>query len=173
MKIEEMIKKYNISIVENGVQIRVDMKIAKHPADVEFVKSHKQEIMDFIRKAEKDARARLEERKRKIEAIEGLNEIRAAMDDMESWRNEFKASFKDVGGLGVRPKPEYDFPALFAKYPKAAAYLKAESFAFAHHDVKAAAGKLALERIIEGEDYEAVIADMESEWSEFCMNNLD
>lgn len=107
-----------------------------------------------------------EERAAKIAAIPGLAEIRAARADLDAWQREFNASFDDVGGLGVRQKPSYDIPAMLAAYPTAAAYLEAESFASALHDVKASAGRKALAAIINGEDPAAAIDQMHSEWKE-------
>lgn len=169
---KKIIAKYNIRIGGDGTQLEVEKRIVKNPEDLAFVKSHKQEIIAFI-KAEEEAKQRaFEERQAKIKAIDGLEEIRAALADVEAWHSEFEASFSDVGGLGVRPKPQYDFDALYAKYPRAAAYLKAESFEYASHYAKSAAGKKAKDRIINGEDHSKVIAEMESEWKAYCDNHL-
>lgn len=169
---KELIAKYNIRIGGDGTQLAMDKRIAKNPEDLAFVKSHKPEIMAFI-KAEKEAKQKsIEERQAKIKAIEGLEEIRAALADVEAWHYELAASFFDVGGLGVRPKPQYDFDALYAKYPRAAAYLKAESFEYASHYAKSAAGKKAKERIINGEDPNKVITEMESEWKAYCDEHI-
>lgn len=105
-------------------------------------------------------------------AIPGLAEIQAARDDVDKWRSEFERSFADVGGLGVRPRPQYDFDALYAKYPRAAAYLKADGMALAAHDVKAAAGRKARERIINGEDGSEALADAEAEWAAYCAEHI-
>ena len=83
-----------------------------------------------------------------------------------------KRVFADVGGLGVRPRPQYDFDALYAKYPRAAAYLKADGMALAEHDVKAAAGRKARERIINGEDGSEALADAEAEWAAYCAEHI-
>ena len=172
MTIAEIIKKYNIRIGGDGTQLAVDKSIAKNPEDIAFVKAHKHEIMESI-KAEADAKRRAsEERAAKIAAIEGLDEIRAAHADLAAWHEEWNRSFDDVGGLGVRQKPEYDFGALNEKYPRAAAYLKAEAFENASNYAKASAGKKAKERIINGEDYETAIAEMESEWKKHCEEHI-
>ena len=108
----------------------------------------------------------------KIEAIPGLKEIRAAMDDLKAWQKEFNDSFRDCGGLGVRAKPIYDFDKLFEAYPQAAAYLKAEKYADADNYVKSTAGEKALEAIINGADPAETIATMESEWNEYCDKHI-
>lgn len=169
---KDIIKKYRIRISGDGTQLACEKTLAKNPEDMEFVKEHKQEIIAYI-KAEAEAQKReYYERKAKIAAIEGLTEIRDARADIAAWHDEFNASFNDVGGLGVRPKPEYDFAALDAKYPRAAAYLKAEAFEYASNYAKSAAGKKAKERIINGEDHDAVIADMENEWHAHCEEHI-
>ena len=170
--IEKLVKKYNIRIHPNGTQIACDKYIAKDAKAVAFVKEHKAEIISYIKAAEEAERKAAEERAAKIAAIEGLAEIKAAKDDLDAWHNEFARSFADVGGLGVRRKPEHDIAALNAKYPRAAAYLRAEAYAYASHYAKSGAGKKALERIINGDDYDAAIADMEAEWQEHCNGHI-
>lgn len=170
--IKTIISKYNIRIGGNGTQLAMQNSIAKNPEDFAFVKSHKDEIIAFIRKEEETKKKAFEEYQAKIKAIEGLDEIRNALADTEDWRNEFNASFSDVGGLGVRPKPQYDFKAMYAKYPRARAFLKAESYEYASNYAKSSAGRKAKERIINGEDYAKAIEDMESEWKAHCNEHI-
>lgn len=168
MTIAEVIKKYNIRVVNDGTQLACDKRIAKVKEDVSFVKENKADIINYIMEESEAKHKAAEDRKAKIAAIEGLDEIIEARRDLENWHYEFQKSFYDVGGLGVRKKPEYDFDAMYARYPIAAAYLKAESFANASNYVKANIGNDARERIINGDNPEAVIAEMEKEWHEYC-----
>ena len=62
--------------------------------------------------------------------------------------------------------------ALEEKYPRASAYLKADSWSDASNFEKASAGKKALERIINGEDHALVLLDMQEEWSKACESHL-
>ena len=158
MTIEEIIKKYNI--ISLGTQLAMDPKIKNNMDDLTFAKEHKQDIIDFISQKSK-------ERQAKIDAIEGLKEIEDAVSDLAKWNREFAASFNDVGGLGVRPKPDYDLEEMNRKYPRAAAYRKAEAYEYASHYYKATLGEQAKEKIINGEDYTAVIADMEQKWHDY------
>lgn len=117
--------------------------------------------------AERDAGLRAqEERQAKIDAIPGLREIEDARADLANWQQEFSASFdgEGGGGVGVRPKPEYDMAALYARYPRAKAYLTAQDFAASENYAKSAAGQKALAAIIDGEDYERAISAMEAAW---------
>ncbi len=68
------------------------------------------------------------------------------------------------------PRPAHDIPAMLAKYPRAAAYLKAEAWARGAHYAKVAAGKAALEKIIQGEDFAAALAEMEAAWPLIAMS---
>lgn len=70
-------------------------------------------------------------------------------------------------------KPSIETAELKKQYPIAAAYLKAESWASSNHWAKWAAGNRALEKIINGEDHEVVIAEMEKEWGNYCMEYVD
>lgn len=103
-------------------------------------------------------------------ACPGINELRAAYDDVERYHREFNRMMEDGDNDGVRPPRAIrgDVDALRAQYPIAAAYLKAESWSFADHYAKSGAGRRAMERIISGEPYDVVLADMEREWSEHC-----
>ena len=82
----------------------------------------------------------IEARRAKVAAIEGLAEIRAAIS----------AGNKTVG----------EIDELRAKYPRAAAYLEAERWIYSQNPVKVRLAARALEKIIDGEDPEAVIQEM-------------
>ena len=171
-RIAELVKKYNIKIHVDGEHIAVNPNIAKNKEDVTCVKANKEAIIAYIKaEKEKEEQARIE-RRNKINDIEGLEEIRNAKQDLANWHYEFNKSFEDVGGLGVRPKPNYNFDAMYEKYPRAVAYLKAEDYKNASNYRKSAIGKNALEKIINGEDYNAVIENMEKEWKEYCEEHI-
>lgn len=125
--------------------------------------------------AEQEAqRAAAAAREAKIAAIEGLKEIKTAIYDRQRYRREFNAMMDDEFNDGARaPKlPTADVDALLAKYPRAAAYIKAESYSYAAHDVKSMSGAKAIEKIINGEDYAAALADMEAEWSAYVNEHM-
>ena len=76
-------------------------------------------------------------------------------------------------GSGRMPaKPDVDVAALKRQYPIAAAYLHARAASQSAHDVHRAAGRRAMERIEAGEDHDAVLADMESEWSGYVAKHV-
>lgn len=110
------------------------------------------------------------ERKAKIDAIDGLAEIYAAINDEIRYRREFNAMMDDEGNDGARPpkRPAANVADLEAKYPCAAAYIKAEDYSLSGNHAKSSAGQKALEKIINGDDYAAVLDEMESEWSAYC-----
>lgn len=128
MNAQELIKKYDIRLamkwidgqhVPDGRLYIADGVRAKRNGDFDAIVAAKPEIVSILT-AELEAKRRAEaEREAKIAAIPGLVEIQAALDDVDKWRSEFERSFADVGGLGVRPRPQYDFDALYAKYPPA------------------------------------------------------
>ena len=101
--------------------------------------------------------------------VPGLDELRAAYEDAEREYQEFRAMMKNEYNDGARPpKPAANPAELAAKYPVAAAYLKAEAWSMASHYAKAAAGRKAMENIANGEDYKTALATMEKEWAEHC-----
>lgn len=171
MTIENLIKKYDIKAAENNGNrvLRIYNQIACNKDNaIGEIKSRKEEILAWFDHQTEQK----EERHRKIEEIPGLNELKSAIADMEAWKEEFEASFDDVGGMGVRPRPKYDIDAMHAQYPRASAYIKAESWALASNDEKSKAGKKALERIINGEPETEVIEEMERKWSEYALSHM-
>lgn len=82
----------------------------------------------------------IEERRAKVAAIEGLAEIRAA--------------------IAAGNKTVWEIDELRAKYPRAAAYVEAERWIYSQNPVKVRLAARALEKILDGEDPEAVIQEM-------------
>lgn len=174
MTVEEMVRKYNVKLASGGRIGIYNADRAKKDKMVDIIVAAKPEIVAYLT-AEKEATERAAtERKAKIAAIEGLKEIQDAIMEHENYRYKFNRMMEDEFNDGVNPptKPQSDIGALKKKYPRAAAYLKADSYAMAANYAKAGAGSTARERIINGEDYEKVIADMEKEWSDYCNEHI-
>lgn len=86
-----------------------------------------------------------EEREKKLRGIEGLDELAAAIaDDNLTFEKIMK---------------------LEEKYPRAAAYRKAQGYSWAAHPKRSALGEKAMSRILDGEDHTAVIQEMEDAWA--------
>ena len=62
--------------------------------------------------------------------------------------------------------------ALRKKYPRAAAYRKAEAGSLAANYVQASAYEKALERIINGDDYEKALVDADAEWKAYLDEHI-
>ena len=103
--------------------------------------------------------------------VPGLDELRAAIAENE--RN-YERQRKDIemGAPRIHTFTPIDTDALRAKYPAAAAYLKAEGYWMSDHYAKSSAGKKAMEIIAAGGDYQKAIADMEAEWKAHCEQHL-
>lgn len=183
MTAQELIKKYDIVLqtkwTDKGFEPTGTLMIregvaCRRAGDLDAVKAAKPEILAILM-AEREAEERAyQERQEKINSIPGLKEIKEARRDLEKWSDEFRASFEseDGGGVGVRPKPKYDLAAMYAKYPRAKAYLLADEYADAANYAKAKAGEKAREAIINGEDPEAAIATMEAEWTAYTQAHM-
>ena len=173
MTATELIKKYNITLSPNSddkVVIR-NTELAKADNIIDDVIANKAEIISILKAEDEAARNKIREELAKIDAIEGLAEIRDAIVEHNRYWEKFNYAVEH--GTGKLPaKPKTDADDLMKKYPRAAAYLKAEGYANAANDAKAIAGKKARERIINGEDYDKVIADMEGEWKSYCNKNI-
>lgn len=170
MTITEIINIYNIrdgaTMGKPGAIYIANAKQATKDNMLDEIKARKPEILKHFADERARKEAEVAERKAKIDAIPGLKEINAAIDDLAAWRREFNASFDDVGGLGVRAKPEYDLDAMMAQYPQAAAYIKAEEYAHKTNYELSSIGKRALEGVING-NWEEAIDQMNKELKAF------
>lgn len=163
MTVKELIEMCDLVIASDGINLYA-RNTYQAKKNLEEIKARKHEIIALL-KAEKEAEenARIE-REAKIAAIEGLEEIRKARAEWEDYNYKFNKAM-ERGDCRFPSKPASDVESLKKQYPRAAAYLKAESYSRASNYMKVAAGRKALERITNGEDHEVVIADMEAEWS--------
>lgn len=173
MTASELIDKYRISLHTDGEKIRIPGGLALPAAELEQITSRKPEIVEELRRRKAEHDAALAEYKRKLDALSpGIEAIEAAQAAVRDWHRRFNDSFEGedaVGGMGVgAPPPKDAVKEACAKYPRESAYLRAHEWSGAAHFIKAAAGKRAMDRILNGEDYDAALADMEAEWHAYC-----
>jgi len=96
-------------------------------------------------------------------AIEGYAELKKAYMEFDRYHREFSEMTESGKNYKIEPltvNPE----DVEKKYPKAAAYVEAERYSNAANYDKANAGEKAMKRIIAGENFETVIAEMKAEW---------
>ena len=170
----EFISAYGI--YRNGEKIvaRIVPKEQKKREDLlkEMV-ARKPQIMAHLLAEEKAAEKAAREWEEKVDAIPGLMKIDAAMEDLRSYQIEWEENWqRGDSGVGLRPRPQHDIAAMLLEYPRAAAYIKARDMSCAANYAKAAAGKKALIRIVNGEDYEKALSDAEKEWNEHVMEHV-
>lgn len=170
MTAKELVEKYKIYLVgDENIATRQMPKVKKDGA-YDAVMAAKKEIIVLL-KAEKEAiKKATAEREAKIEALEGLSELERAIAEHREYQKDFERMMDDEcnDGLCAPKRPISDIAELKEKYPRAAAYLKAEDYSLAANAKKSSAGHKALERIIDGGDYKSIIADMENEWADYC-----
>ncbi len=108
--------------------------------------------------------------KSQLASIDGLAELRAALNDHYRYAAQFEQMMEDEYNDGIRPpRPAAgNLDELRLRYPRAAAYIVAEMWAAASHDVKASAGTKALQQILAGINHEQAIAEMRQSWSGHC-----
>lgn len=85
-------------------------------------------------------------------AVPGLEQLREAREDGMRYREECNRMMEDESNDGVNPpaKPVVSSSDLAAQYPRAALYLKAESYSCASNDRKSSAGTKAMRILAEG-----------------------
>lgn len=107
---------------------------------------------------------RVQERASTARNVRGLAELRAARNYDDSQRDSFSRSvYGGTGRLTGNPN-SHRYATLAKRYPRAAAYLRAESWSVASNDVKAAAGRKAMNAIASGQSYKTAIREMEERW---------
>ena len=142
------------------------MAVSPRAKAVKLLKAHPaemQEIKAALMAEEAEERETTKRRRAFRATIPGLAEIEAADEAFFAYRRAFARAMDS--GDGVYPKPpKENTDELRERYPMAAAMLRAESYSRAANYHKASAGRKAVERILDGEDWEKAIGDMEAEW---------
>lgn len=175
----ELVNKYNIILVhemfnkktrryekvENVVEV-LNIDSAKADGVISELKARKAEIIDAIKAQAAAKKAAEEDRKNRINAIEGLAEIKAAQSRIFARSMKIDAVMENDSDFSFvdTTKEEYDFEAAYRKYPKAAAYLKAEALSKNSDEKRAEIGKKALDEILYG-DWEKADEMMNAEKS--------
>lgn len=172
MTIPEIVKKYAINVNPNK-SLRVRREILKHEDDKAYITTHREEIIAYIEEQKAIKEQKHLERLKKMNAIEGLQELEDASIAWKEYRIAYRHFIEDDAEGKAPKKPEASLEELVRKYPRANAYMKAENYAYSSsNNVRATAGKKALERILNGEDYKQAIADMKKEWHDYCEEHV-
>ena len=150
------------------------MAVTPRAKAIKLVKAHPAEIQEIkaaLMAEEVEERETAERRRNFRAAIPGIKELEAAKAEQSTYREAFARAVDS--GDGIYPaKPKSDPAELSARYPMAVAMLRAESYSRAANYRKADAGRKAVERILDGEDWEKVIGDMEAEWHEATSEHM-
>lgn len=120
--------------------------------------------VDFAKEAQDIERVLL------IKNVPGLEELRDAIANEKRYASQFSKMMEDGDNDGARPpsRVRISSKSMATQFPVAASYIKAENWQYASHFVKAGAGRRAVERIKNGDPHETVIAEMKTEWSDYC-----
>lgn len=177
MNPHDMIKEYDVCLAtsrnpqtgrwepDGRLMIRNTYRVKKDNA-LDEIKAHKPEIIDILTAEENAKKEAFEDRQRRIDSIEGLKEIVAAKEADRKWWRAFNRAMDDENndGVNIPVAPRYDFKEAYQKYPKAAAYLKAQELADSSNYDLSAIGRKAVEGILYG-DWKEAIATMDAERS--------
>lgn len=164
MAIDDFVKHFRISLASNGRDLIVKQNIPQWRTCATVCVGRKAEAVDYL-KAKAAAEKAEREARRPENIIAGLGELRSAIDKIAAYDAAYNRVWES-GDVRYPNAPDIDLDSLKAKYPRAAAYLKAEDWSCASHYVKSVAGDKARKRILAGEDYVKVIAEMEREWED-------
>lgn len=174
--IAELVKKYKIyePKTKKGM-LSVDKSISKAPEDINFVKEHKQEILDFLHEEEtrrEETFKKYAEENNAWKVSIGLDKLEEAIRTFSEQKESFDRAFERGDGIYPKYPDASKVKEIKAMYPVANAYLIAEAWSCAAHHVKSAAGRKAKERIRNGEDYAKVLREMEAEFMAYCEEHI-
>lgn len=173
LTIEKAVEIYQIHRTENNDRIFLNRSVTENQEHFDFVRSHKTEIIAYIEEQKAIEEQQHLERLKKMNAIEGLQELEDASIAWKEYYIAYRRFIEDDAEGKAPKKPEASLEELVRKYPRANAYMKAESYAYSSsNNARAAAGKKALERILNGEDYKQAITDMKKEWRDYCEEHV-
>lgn len=112
----------------------------------------------------------IEERRAKIAAIEGLDEIKASIvASMEYHQAKMRFERGEIDFEDVPKNNHTGVNDLLKKYPRAAAYLETERWILTENIIKVRLGSRAMEKILDGEDPHAVLDEMSKGLDAFYM----
>lgn len=167
-EIKNIIAKYNIHVIGEGLSF--DKMYASH---IEEIKAVKPEIIEYVKAEEEAIIKAAQERKAKIEAIDGIKEIENLENEWRNYNSAFARMMNTGSSVMGVSCPITKVKDLLTKYPRAAAYRMAQNYSNASNYAKSAAGDEALEKIINGENHETAITEMENQWTGYCDKNVD
>ena len=138
-----------------------------------FGDGKKPELDELVKEYQKAISDAKNHRQAKLDGIEGLEELKNAINVWDAYHAVIERRMNDEHLSSFAPaKPEVSIAELMDKYPRAKAYLTAEAWSYASHYAKASAGRKALSRILDGQDYQTAIAEMEAEWDKHVTEHM-
>lgn len=175
MTVNEMIKKYDIKLHGND-QLQVAIPKGLSKAQVNALKSDlvaaKPAILtELIARRDAEIKAREDAAAMLVANVPGLEILRDARSKWEMYHEAFSRAI-DRGDVRMPQRPVEDMDAIKAQYPAAVAYLKAESYEYASHYAKSAAGRKAKQAIADGDNHIEALVQMEKEWSDHCNEHI-
>ncbi len=158
VEIEAMIRKYAIILDGDKLAVRIRPRTQ---AEIDVLRAARDEIAKYLTDVAAAEKAAYEARQARIRLnVPGLDEVREAIEASRRQHAAFERAM-DRGDGRLPAATKIDLDTVKATFPRAAAYIKAESYSMASWDVKADAGRKAMERLEAGEDHIAVLADMD------------
>lgn len=164
MTAQEILKKYTISLNHNNGEIGLDIRFPKScpptADDMAAIKAAKPEIIVILTAEEADKQRRASWMR--DNGVDALHEAQSTW----SRYNAAMRRYAENDYEGRAPiQPATTIEEIIAKHPAGAAYIKAEAYSMAINFVQSAAGRRAMDAIMDGADPEAALQAMEEEWT--------
>lgn len=98
--------------------------------------------------------------------VKGYDELKNAISHNEQEHEKFNRSLYSGSGK-IYSEKKIDVSALKKKYPRASAYMEAESFFHSNNSTKISLGRDAMQEIRQGKPYKKAIQKMNKKWNEY------
>ena len=170
---EKMIQKYNIRLGVNKDKLVVDSKIGRSAKDKQYIKEHRDELLEILIDREEKKEQELQEKRKRIESIQGLKELQKTIADWNRYSSAMSRYIERDCTGNAPEKPKKTIAEVKQEYSKAAAYVKADQWSYSSHYFKSSCGERAKEAILNGEDFETAIDDMVTAWKKYTEESVD
>lgn len=165
MSVAAFVHKYGIVAIGDrvGAQNRSILK----DGNVQAMRDNKEKIKLYLKNESNKKSSSEAARTKKINGISGLNKLERVKSDWESYNSAVSNSIESGSGRISAKKPAETVASVAKKYPRAASYMKARSYAYASNYVKSELGKEAMTAIENGKSHKTAVLEMEREWAKY------
>jgi len=166
MTAKELVEKCGISLYGEN------LRVVNAGNLVPEIKARKPEIIKYLQGVEAEKKEATRVYIEKLDKM-GVTEIHRVAAMWDKYRQDQKRAEESETYTATVAMPTIKTADVLSANPVGAAYVQAENYIMASNYMKSAAGRRAMEAIMDGKDYTEAIAQMEAEWTEAATKSID